>query len=122
MRQETAEMLINIINAQSDVMRLKGRASQHILIHLAHSGGKLPLKELYLLPLWTNKTLRNHILHLENDGMIELLDDPNDGRSKIALLTKKSRCKLAKYEEKIFDVLKKHTRSNATSFAELSAE
>ena len=105
MKQKMAEMLIRIINAPNDVMRLKGRASQHILIHIANNGGELPLKEIYSLPLWTNKTLRQHILYLEADRMIELLNDPNDGRSKIARLTKRSWCKLERYEKMVFDII-----------------
>ena len=108
MRQKTAEMLIRIISVPEDVLRLKGRASQFILIHLANNNGEVPLKNIYSLPNWTNKTLRQHILHLEADRMIELVSDPIDGRSKIARLTKESRHKLEKYEEKVFEIIKQY--------------
>jgi DNA-binding MarR family transcriptional regulator len=108
MKQKTAEMLIRIISVPEDVLRLKGRASQFILIHLANNDGEVPLKNIYSLPNWTNKTLRQHILHLESDGMIELVNDPIDGRSKIASLTNKSRDKLEQYEEKVFEIIRQY--------------
>jgi len=108
MEKNTAEMLIRIISVPTDIMRLKGRPSQYILIYLASNGGELPLKDIYLLPNWTNKTLRDHIMHLEGDQMIELLIDPIDGRSKIARLTKESRHKLEKCEEKVFEIIRQY--------------
>lgn len=108
MKQKTAKMLIRIMSAPTDIMRLKGRPSQFILIYIASNGGQLPLKKIYLLPNWSNKTLREHILHLEGDRMIEILDDPNDGRAKVARLTNESRCKLEKCEEKVFEIIRQY--------------
>jgi DNA-binding MarR family transcriptional regulator len=108
MKQKTAQMIIEAIDAPNTVMRLKGRPSLHILISIANNEGEIPLKELYSLQHWTNKTLRQHILYLENDEMIEVLDDTNDRRSKVARLTEKSFRQLADYEAKIFEILRKY--------------
>ena len=65
-----------------------------ILVQLTENGGLLRLRELVDLVLLSQPGLSRKVARLEEEGLVERLPDPNDGRGVLVRMTKQGRAAL----------------------------
>jgi DNA-binding MarR family transcriptional regulator len=65
-----------------------------ILVQLAEGGGRLRLKDLVDRVVLSQPGLSRKVARLEDDGLLERLPDPNDGRGVLVRITKAGRAAL----------------------------
>ena len=65
-----------------------------ILVQLTENGGLLRLRELVNLVLLSQPGLSRKVARLEEEGLVERLPDPNDGRGVLVRMTKQGRAAL----------------------------
>ncbi len=65
-----------------------------ILVQLTENGGLLRLRDLVNLVLLSQPGLSRKVARLEEEGLVERLPDPNDGRGVLVRMTKQGRAAL----------------------------
>jgi DNA-binding MarR family transcriptional regulator len=65
-----------------------------ILVQLTENGGLLRLRDLVNLVLLSQPGLSRKVARLEEDGLVERLPDPNDGRGVLVKMTRSGRAAL----------------------------
>ena len=65
-----------------------------ILVQLTENGGLLRLRELVNLVLLSQPGLSRKVARLEEEGLVERLPDPNDGRGVLVRMTRQGRAAL----------------------------
>jgi DNA-binding MarR family transcriptional regulator len=65
-----------------------------ILVQLTENGGLLRLRELVNLVLLSQPGLSRKVARLEEEGLVERLPDPNDGRGVLVRMTRSGRAAL----------------------------
>ncbi|HEY5882640.1 MAG TPA: MarR family transcriptional regulator [Nakamurella sp.] len=94
----------NLLHSQARLMQRLGReleeagkiplSSYDVLVQLAENGGRLRLRDLVDRLVLSQPGLSRKVARLEEQGLVERLPDPHDGRGVLVKLTRSGRAAL----------------------------